>query len=472
VLKKLAVAVLVLVLLAAGLAAALWYRARDRTAGHLETAITGLTTVRPKPPKPKPKPPKPKPPPKKPPKPEPIAVDKPCWHSFGGNPQRSLARPSLRLGAPTKALWARGLKSYVEYPPTYCDGKLYVNTFRGWTFAVNAADGKYDWVRRAGGRKPSSPAIAGPYLIVSSTDGTVTALRRDNGRLVWQLRTGAKVESSPLVVDRYVYFGSTDGRLFSVYWRTGRVQWAYQTGGRINASPSVWGNRIWITTYAGSIFCLRRSDGHRLWVKYVKRDPFRYDSFYASASTDGRGVYTVSRSGGVIALSAQSGRVLWRHDVGRLGYSTPAIAYGRIFVGGWDGALHAFWARTGKRSWKARVGRRGRILGAPVVIGQLVFFSTLEAKTYAVRARDGKLVWRTGIGKYSPGIATDRHYYFTLNGILVAYRGRYSPPEPKPAAAARPKPKPRPPVKARKGAATGSRGGAKAPAAKTTRRSS
>ena len=33
------------------------------------------------------------------------------------------------------------------------------------------------------------------------------------------------------------------------------------------------------------------------------------------------------------------------------------------------------------------------------------------------------------MGKYSPGIATDQHYYFTLNGILVAFRGRYSPAE-------------------------------------------
>jgi hypothetical protein len=34
---------------------------------------------------------------------------------------------------------------------------------------------------------------------------------------------------------------------------------------------------------------------------------------------------------------------------------------------------------------------------------------------------DGKIVWRLPIGKYSPGIATERGYYFTLNGILVAF---------------------------------------------------
>ena len=69
----------------------------------------------------------------------------------------------------------------------------------------------------------------------------------------------------------------------------------------------------------------------------------------------------------------------------------------------------------------------GRILGAPVIVGDLVFFSTLETETYAARTSDGKIVWRYGLGKYSPGIATERAYYFSLNGMLVAFRGRDGP---------------------------------------------
>ena len=56
-----------------------------------------------------------------------------------------------------------------------------------------------------------------------------------------------------------------------------------------------------------------------------------------------------------------------------------------------------------------------------------MFFSTLETETYAARTRDGKIVWRYGLGKYSPGIATERAYYFSLNGMLVAFRGKDGP---------------------------------------------
>ena len=71
--------------------------------------------------------------------------------------------------------------------------------------------------------------------------------------------------------------------------------------------------------------------------------------------------------------------------------------------------------------------RRGRILGPAVVVGDLVFFSTLEERTYAARVSDGKVVWRIRMGKYSPGIATEGHYYFSLNGILAAFHAENTP---------------------------------------------
>jgi outer membrane protein assembly factor BamB len=94
-------------------------------------------------------------------------------------------------------------------------------------------------------------------------------------------------------------------------------------------------------------------------------------------------------------------------------------------VGGFDGRLRALRARNGSELWSRWVG--GRILGAPVVIGDHVFFSTLEKKTYALRVSDGKIAWRLPMGRYSPGIATERTYFFSLNGRLIAFLGRDAP---------------------------------------------
>jgi outer membrane protein assembly factor BamB len=66
----------------------------------------------------------------------------------------------------------------------------------------------------------------------------------------------------------------------------------------------------------------------------------------------------------------------------------------------------------------------GRILGPTLVVGGLLYCSTLEQNTYALRTVDGRVVWHFHAGKYAPGIATNRFYYFSLNGLLVAYRGK------------------------------------------------
>ena len=418
-LKWILIGVAVLLVVLAGLTAALWLSSRDTPEGALDTELSGVTvtTAEPQPP----------PKPTTPEKPD-VTSDQVCWPNFGGDPQRSLARAETKLGVPVrKHLWTRVLSSYMEYPPSYCDGMLYVNAYRGTTYAIDASNGKVRWQRRIGGTLPSTPAIDGPRLIVSSqSGGTVTALERETGKTLWQLRTSGKVESSPVVVDRIAYFGSTDGRLFAVSSATGRVRWAYDTGGRINSSPSVWGRRVCISTYAGSVLCLDRFSGRRLWITYVKRDAFRWESFYASPSTDGERLYTVSRSGRVVALDARTGGTVWTERVGGLGYSTPAIANGRVFVGGFDGRLRAYRSTSGSELWSTWVG--GKILGAPVVVGDLVFFATLSGKTYAVRATDGKLVWRLPMGRYSPVIATERTYFFALNGRLIAFRGRNTAP--------------------------------------------
>jgi outer membrane protein assembly factor BamB len=412
---RVALAVSALLLVAIGVGVAFFINKREPPGDHLDTNLKNVTVLGPK----LPAKIRPVTDPKSPRKLTAATPGRECWLNFGGDPHRSLSRPNIHLGRPGKPIWARAMGSYMEYPPSFCDGVLYVNTDSGKTVALNAETGKPLWAVRGNGPKPSTPAIAGPLLIVSSHDGTVTALVRRNGRRVWQLRAGSRIESSPIVSDDTVYVGSTDGRLFALDVATGRIRWAYDTGGRINSSPSIIGYRVCITTYAGGVFCLRKKDGKRLWKHYIRRDSFRYESFYASPSSDGTRIFTLARSGKVVALRVSDGKLLWTAKVGGLGYSTPAVSDGRVYAGGFDGRLRAFNASSGRLLWRASVP--GRILAPALVVGDLVFFSTLERKTYAARVSDGRIVWKFNIGKYAPGIATERQYYFSLNGLLVAF---------------------------------------------------
>ena len=195
----------------------------------------------------------------------------------------------------------------MEYPPTYCRGRLFVNLERGRTVALEASTGKVLWSRPAPGPTASSPAISGQNVVVSSHGGTVTALRQSSGALVWQLRTNSPVESSPVAVGASVYVGASDGRLFALDAATGSTRWVYDFRGRISSSPSVVGGLVCITTYTGAVACLHRADGTRAWISYFKRDAFRYESFYSSPSSDGRLLFAVARTGKLVAIEALTG---------------------------------------------------------------------------------------------------------------------------------------------------------------------
>jgi outer membrane protein assembly factor BamB len=394
------------------LAAALVKKLHSHSAGGLVTGTSDLTISTAKPPKPKPRP-----------KPVHHAAppDEPCWDAFGGGPTRTLSRPSIRLGPPRRAIWARGMRDLMEYPPSYCDGRLYVNLERGMTVALDARTGKVIWRHRAPGPTASTPAIDGPRVIVSTHGGAVSALRASDGALLWQLVTHVPVESSPVVVGNAVYVGASDGRLFSLYAGTGRVRWIYNVAGRISSSPSVLDGRVYITTYSGGIFCLQAATGRRLWSRFFGRNAFQGDSFYSSPSTDGIRVFAASKGGLVVALSATSGRTIWSAYTGSEIYGTPSVAHGLINVADLSGYVRAFRASTGAEVWRAHVS--GRVLGPTLVIGGLVFFSTLEGRTYAAQTATGRIVWQFNAGKYAPGIATRERYYFSLNGLLVAFRG-------------------------------------------------
>ena len=113
---------------------------------------------------------------------------------------------------------------------------LYVNTYKGDTWAVNAKTGKVHLRRR---ENTDEAVLAGDQRRAPDREakgGTVSALSRRNGSSSGSCgRT--QVESSPAMVNGIVYFGATDGRLFAVDADTGKIRWVYNTGGRINRAP-------------------------------------------------------------------------------------------------------------------------------------------------------------------------------------------------------------------------------------------
>ena len=109
-----------------------------------------------------------------------------------------------------------------------------------------------------------------------------------------------------------------------------------------------------------------------------------------------------------------------------------------MFVGTYDGKFYALDAATGDTIWE--IDARGAVHGAPTVLSGLVYYAICSScgseaqravargpdATYAVRARDGKRVWRFAGGKYAnPVVADEERVYVTgrAHQFALAPRG-------------------------------------------------
>ncbi len=341
--------------------------------------------------------------------------ERPCWPFYGRTAARTSDASDIRLGVPRRKKWDMRI-GIMEFPPSYCDGVLYVNNQHGDTFAIRARNHRVLWRRTTATLYDSTPAISGDRVFVGSfTPGNVQALDRATGRRLWRLRTGGAVESSPVVVNGLVYAASADRRVYAIDESTGRVRWAFRTGGEIKHSPSLARNRVYVGNYAAEVFSLDARTGRKIWRRAL--GGVLGDRIYASIPVANGIAYVVTVRGHVYALDARTGDTRWQASIPGYAYATPAVSDGRVFIGNYPGTVYAFNAKNGRSLWREDLG--GTISGSPTVIGDVVYVSSLSARrSWGLSAARGAQVWKNGNGRYVAGIATDGSFYLSLGSHL------------------------------------------------------
>ncbi len=347
----------------------------------------------------------------------------PCWPIYGRTASRESDAADLDHGIPLRMTWRMRI-GIMEFPPSFCDGVLYVNNQSGFTWAINAANKRIIWKRKTATVYDSTPAVSGQRVFVGSfTPGDVQALDRRTGRRLWRLQAGGAVESSPVVVDGVVYATSKDRRVYAIDERTGRVRWAYQTGGEVKDSPSVVGGRVYVGNYAAQVYSLDAKTGAVKWQRSF--GGVLGDRIYSSIPINGRSAFFATVRGGVYALDTRDGSTRWQQSIPGYVYSTPAISGGRLFIGNYQGEVYAFDIRTGARLWRERIG--GTISGSPTVIGDVVYVSSLSGrKTVGLSPKNGRVLWQRPEGRYVTGIGTDKALYLSMGSLLSRWTTRSS----------------------------------------------
>ena len=162
-------------------------------------------------------------------------------------------------------LWvSEALDGKLWVTPAVVDGVVYVTTFDGRIYSLDAATGALlPWVFEAEFGFVSSPFIADGMVYVGSFDRKLNAVPVGSNGPAWTLQADNWFWSTPVVSDGVLYAGSLDGRLYAVDAQTGAPAWGtpYDAGEAIATSPLLVNDTVVVVTKKGDVHVVNRGMG-------------------------------------------------------------------------------------------------------------------------------------------------------------------------------------------------------------------
>lgn len=369
------------------------------------------------------------------------------WPIYGFTQDRSRFLDAS-IKPPFRKLW-RFSKGHglIEFQPVLANRVLYYVNNSGMAFAVDAKNGKQRWRRKVAKLNASSPAWNKGRIFIATLDpGAIIALNAKNGHRIWRKRLPSRAESSPIVVNGVVYFGSENGTVYAYRAKDGRKVWTYHAGGAVKAGLAYSKGNLYFGDYAGAVTAVRAKNGSKVWSTGTSGASFgRSGHFYSTPAVAFGRVYIGNTDSFVYSFVASSGHLAWRHGTGGYVYAAPAVGSvprigPSVFIGSYDGNFYALDAKSGSVHWSHHDG--GRISGAPTVVGKYVYYSSLgNHNTSGLDVRSGKKVWGFPHGAFNPVISDGKRLYLTTNSTLFGLIPKQA--KKKPASPAKKKPKKR-----------------------------
>ena len=106
---------------------------------------------------------------------------------------------------------------------------------------------------------------------------------------------------------------------------------------------------------------------------------------------DGNRIYAASRDGNVVAFDPETGKQVWRTELGIELSAGPGVGENLVVVAAGDGILIALDAKSGTEKWRANVS--GEALSQPVIKNDMVVVITVDSRLRGISAFDGSERW-------------------------------------------------------------------------------
>ncbi len=383
-------------------------------------------------------------------------------------------------------LWRSRIEGAVGEQPVVADGVVYVTASTDITatlYALRESDGTQLWHSTSNGPEISTPIVANGVVYVGTQANKVLALRAGSGALLWQYSDGEVGLLLPQLVDGVVYVNANDerpGNVYALRASDGRLLWHYKAGASLNGI-TVLDGVVYVTSQDGVLTALNTSDGHQRWQRALggtiatmwqpiqalngvsvptastsspgllpqalamssllwgnfqalpaaQTMPHKegLSALFAIRASDGTVLWHFDMNNGkngmvgwlslvdgviytsvmdfstpdtsrghIYALQSTTGAVLWHYDDNHASPSGAVLANGIIYISGYsqdrNDVVYALRVRDGSVLWRQSIGQDG--YDAPVLNGATVYIGASDGSVYALQASNGAVEWHRG----------------------------------------------------------------------------
>jgi outer membrane protein assembly factor BamB len=355
------------------------------------------------------------------------------WPMYGYDPARVRYLPVNGLNPPFHSSeWSFQAGKLLEFQPIIVNDVIYFMDKDATFYALDAKRGHILWKRDVGSLNASSPAYHdGRLFVVNLEPQQAVALdAHKKGKVLWRTPLPGRSESSPLVHSGKVIFGCESGDIFALDEKTGKIRWRTHTNGPVKGALAYHDGTLFADNYAGEVYALDAGNGHVKWQANTQGGGFLHGGgVYSTPAVAFGRVYLGGLDGRVYSFEEKTGDLAWSHSTGAEVYSSPAVADTphappTVFIGSQDKRFYALDAKTGAVRWDHYMN--GVILGSSSVVDRTVYVSVIGPNigTYAYAVKRGQQVWHNDQGEYNPVISDGQRIYLTGTSTIRAFEPR------------------------------------------------
>lgn len=266
----------------------------------------------------------------------------------------------------------------------------------GEVIALDSVTGEVKWVVIVSSEVLAVPAVGSGMIVIRTVDGNISALDENTGLSLWSYERNVPALSirgtgMPVIVSDNVIAGYANGKLLALNLKNGKNIWETSVAiprGRseierlvdLDTDPIEVDNVIYIASYQGGVSAILAIDGDVLWTNEDV-------SSYSGLSSDWSNLYLSDSASDVWQLDQRSGGSLWKQaELHQRRLTAPTVYRDYVVVGDFEGYIHWLADDDGRQLGRIQICDAA-ILAKPLVDNDIIYIYASDGTLAALKVK-------------------------------------------------------------------------------------